>query len=493
MQPTKSSIDSETNSSELLRRLAALQEEMAKRNLDPSRAAQDLTLSRTPTGPSFQHYQTDPVGFVTKELGFHPWSKQKEILESVRDNPRTTVRACHGVGKTACAAACGVWFLYSHPNSILLTTAPTWRQVKELLWREIRGHHARARLDGKCTTTSIQLAEQWFALGLSTDDPDKFQGFHAEDLLLIGDEAAGIPEMIFEAAFGILTSKRSRLLLIGNPTSSSGLFHASHHEAAETWKVIKISAFDSPNFTGEQCPERVKNRLTTPDWAEARKSEWGDDSPMYFARVLGEFPEQSEDALFSKAWTIKACDIIPKVSKDDIVAIGVDVARGGNCESVAYVRRGMRIIHMVAWRGSDLMASAHRVAGLIKQYKPERTIIDAVGIGAGVVDRLRDMRYRGIEGFHGGSAPADPSRFRMKRDEIYWNLRCLMKEGAIGPLADAKTRRQVEGIKAKYDNRGKLCVESKEDMRKRNAPSPDRADALVLCFAQRFRKTLAFS
>ena len=166
-------------------------------------------------------------------LGGSFWSKQEEIILSVRDNRYTTVRACHDVGKTYIAARTALWFLYSHPQSIVVTTAPTMRQVENLLWRELRSAHesSKQKLGGEPLKTRLDIAPDWYAIGASSGDPDKLQGFHAAsgDILIIIDEAAGVNEDAFEAIEGMMTSEKARMLMIGNPTSNSGSFRESHH------------------------------------------------------------------------------------------------------------------------------------------------------------------------------------------------------------------------------------------------------------------------
>jgi hypothetical protein len=216
------------------------------------------------------------------------------VLNAVRDHRRVAVRACHGVGKTKVAAWVAIWFLYCHRNSKVITTAPTWHQVENLLWREIHAAHATSRipLGGKVLQTQIELGKQWFALGLSTDKPERFQGFHAENILLIVDEASGVDQRIFEAAEGFLTSPGAKLLLIGNPTQLSGEFYNAFR--SPLYHKIHISAFDSPNLKAGKI---VRPYLVTPEWVEEKRIKWGEDSPMWYSRVLGEFPEQGDDTL----------------------------------------------------------------------------------------------------------------------------------------------------------------------------------------------------
>jgi hypothetical protein len=155
-----------------------------------------------------------------------------------------------------------LWWLAAHPHSIVLTTAPTQEQVRQVLWREIAKAYStetvRSFLDGELTDTKLELAADWYALGVSTDRPERLQGWHNEKLLVIVDEAAGVPEPLYEAAEGWLTSENSRLLLIGNPNSQAGTFFDAWHRNRAQYHTIAISAFDTPLFTGEQVTPAVQ-------------------------------------------------------------------------------------------------------------------------------------------------------------------------------------------------------------------------------------------
>lgn len=540
-------------------------------------------------------YADDPVAFVREVLGGDPWEKQEEILRAVRDYPRVTVRSCHGVGKTYTAACAVLWRVHCFCPSVVLTTAPGHRQVKDVLWRQIRALHrrARVRLPGQLLETALKIAEDTFALGFATDEGDRFQGFHGPHLFIVVEEAAGVPEVIFEAIDGCLTTEGARLLLIGNPTRSTGRFAESHRR--EGWHKIKISAFDSPNLrhatlpitafpavqrgTGQAVPtatpgpfpatvgsrgdaldtdrpepeallwpDPVRRELVTVRWVVERGEEWGPESPIYQARVLGEFPDSSEDRLVPLAWLERAAqrrreaarargeavsaDRAKKVieglltletdetlslpttlageSKEGRwpVELGVDVARYGDCESVVVVRRGGLVTRVVAWRGADLMATVGRVAAIAAQEcpalgsaastaaaleggsPPPHSLsgarhclikVDSIGLGAGVVDRLRELGLPAA-GVNVARRAWDPERFERRRDELYFALRERFRRGEIA-LDDEPTAAQLSSLRFRYTSGGQLVVESKEELRARGLRSPDRADALMLAFA----------
>lgn len=438
-----------------------------------------MKMNRTQAKKILDRARQDPVFFVRQVLGGDPWKKQEEILKAVRDHKRVAVRACHGVGKTKVAAWVALWFLYTHPNSKVITTAPTWHQVENLLWREIHAAHAASRipLGGKVLQTQIELGKQWFALGLSTDKPERFQGFHAEDILLIVDEASGVDQQIFDAAEGFLTSTGAKLLLIGNPTQLSGEFYNAFR--SPLYHKIHISAFDSPNLKAGKV---VRPYLVTQEWVEEKRLKWGEDSPLWYSRVLGEFPEQGDDTLIPLAWIEAAQQRWQALAPGEPIELGVDVARYGSDTTVIMLRQGSRAEIVTQLRGQNTMEIAGRTIEALRKTKATVAKVDVIGIGAGVVDRLEEQRYP-VQEMNSSEAAYDNERFVNKRAEWYWALRERFQSGDIAIPPDDELASQLASLKYKFDSRGRIQIESKEEMRKRGLPSPDKADALMLAFA----------
>ena len=424
--------------------------------------------------------RNDPVFFVRQVLGDDPWEKQEGILQAVRANRRVAVRACHGVGKTRGAAQVILWFLYCHRDCKVITTAPTWQQVENLLWREIATLHSKARLPlgGKVLTTRLELGKQWFALGLSTDKPERFQGFHAENLLLVVDEASGVNQQIFEAAEGFLTSPGARLLLIGNPTQLSGEFYQAFR--SPLYSKIHVSAFDSPNLRAGRI---VRPYLVTPEWVEEKRQKWGEQSPLWYSRVLGEFPQQGDDTLIPLAWIEAAQQRWGETPETEPRELGVDVARFGSDDSVIVERAGKRARVETTLHGWDTMEVAGAVARILERAKAACAKVDVIGLGAGVVDRLSELG-RAVVGMDAGRPAEDAEHYANARAEWYWSLRERFQNGDIAiPPEDDELASQLASLKFKYDSRGRIRIEGKDEMRARGIPSPDRADALMLAFA----------
>jgi len=439
----------------------------------------------------------DPVYFLEEILGVEPWEKQKQIIESVRDNKNTCVASGHGVGKTFISAATALWFLFTHYRSRVITTAPTNRQVESILWAEIWNlyNNARVPLGGRLLKTSLNLEEKWFALGLSTDDPDRFQGHHAENLLLVMDEAPGIDPKIYEASQGILTQSGSKALLIGNPTSSSGPFFDKFKN--KHWNSFHISCYDSPAI---ENPDRYP-ALTTMEWILERKEEWGQHSPMFVSRVLGEFPEEGEDTLIPLSWCERAVTRGEKksVPHTDKVYLGLDVARYGTNKTVLTVYQPDRVKSISGIQNRSTMDAVSLVVkeAVSAGAKLMQVTVDDTGLGGGVVDRLRELGYP-VLAINFSQKPTDPMHFRAIRDEIFWHLRELFRSDEIILPYNEKLMAQLSSIKYKINARnGRIEIETKDDMKKRGLESPDEADSLAIAVwgarrmkgSTRFRRT----
>jgi len=437
-------------------------------------------------------------------LGGSFWSKQEEIILSVRDNRYTTVRACHDVGKTYIAARTALWFLYSHPQSIVVTTAPTMRQVENLLWRELRSAHesSKQRLGGEPLKTRLDIAPDWYAIGASSGDPDKLQGFHAAsgDILIIIDEAAGVNEDAFEAIEGMMTSEKARMLMIGNPTSDSGSFRESHHSWDYSNK-IHISVFDTPNFVNNGIKtiedlrdvnldnvEIVSPWLVSPRWAFEKIDSWGIDSPMFQARVLGNFPSESVNTIIPLNYLELAYEKEHRERLKEAggpLRLGVDPARFGNDETVITPRYGGYIPEQEI----SFKEGTTATAGRILQFSSPRPVfigIDVDGLGGGVYDTLADANIDGIAEIH-NNAKALPDAtgltFANLASQLWWRARELFIAGELAIPKDDKLIMQLSTRKYKFTGRG-LTVESKDDWKARyKGKSPDRADSLIYSLA----------
>ncbi len=450
----------------------------------------------------------DPVWFAQRFLGVRPWGKQRDVLRALRDHDFVAVRSCNGSGKTFTAALATLWWLSVHDEATVITTASSERQVKEMLWREIRHLHGKnaAAIGGKVTSMRLEISDKRFAYGFSTDTAGRFQGFHSENILVIVDEASEVREYIFDAIFGCLTSENAKMLMIGNPSNLAGTFYDAFHTHRDRWKTIHISAFDTPAFrdvVGESeghpplaslAPPYASRRglngndtsppgMATPKWAEMIAAQRGENSSEYQFRVLGEFPSEADDTLISLRLIEAAVERELVDVEDRELVMGVDVARYGDNQTVAIVRRGPEVLEINAFGRSDLMRTTGRVMDVARRHKVKKLHVDEVGVGAGVVDRAKELDGVTAIGVNGGNRARDPEKYLNVRAEMFEGLRQRFADGDIRIPDDSELISQLASLRFSYTSRGQLQLEGKDQIRKSGRQSPDKADALALAFA----------
>ena len=434
--------------------------------------------------------------FIENILKCSLWEKQLEIADSVRNNYKTSARSCHGSGKTFSAARIALWFLFAHLNSVVVTTAPTFRQVEQLLWREIRAAHkfASIPLGGDMLKTRFEINEDWFAIGVSSKTPEGVAGFHAENILVIGDESSGISREIFEAIEGMLTSDGARLLMLGNPTTNDGYFAESFTDPDV--KKIHISAFDTPNFTlnairsvADLTDENVERArvyfpgLVTPRWALSMLKKYGSDSDVWRVRVMGEFPKGEADVLISVDRVAKAIGAERELYGSEEI-YGVDPARYGDDWTSIIYRKGNFARVVMMFQGQDTMRTAGETTRLLRENKKAMAHIDSIGVGAGVLDRCKehsDIKDR-VFGLNSASSPEDKEHYVNLRAEGWDDTNEWLKDAV---LEENENWYELSKPKYKIKSNGKMQIESKEEMKKRGIPSPNTADALVLTIMRR--------
>lgn len=442
-----------------------------------------------------------PVQWVEKRLGEVLWSKQREILQAVEDHTRVAVHTCHDIGKSHVASRVVGWFLDCHPvgEAFVVTTAPTGAQVRAILWRYIRQMHTKASLKGRVNQTEWHLADQLVAFGRKPADYNEsaFQGIHARRVLVVIDEACGVDESIWNAAEALATNADCRILAIGNPDNP-----ASHFKTmcdSQLWHTIHVSAFDSPNFTGEKIPAELGRHLISKEWAEARKVAWGEDSPLYISKVLGRFPSDNPNSLLSLG-DLTACRAERDQSAaDGAIILGVDVA-GSDEEtdgdmSVIRERRGMVAARQWTKRSSDPEVIAAWIMDRIIETNCATVRIDSTGLGWGVVGLVRKMvrdanrDHIFIQGVNASQASSEPSRFANSRAQMWWHAREASKARSLSLHGAQDTDTLIAELcqpNWSLDTKGRIVVEKKKEIRKRLGRSPDHADAFLLAFYDRY-------
>lgn len=424
----------------------------------------------------------DPVQWAA-DRGIFLWSKQKEYLNSVRDNRYTAVKSCHDAGKSFASAVLIVaWADTYGDDGFVVWTAPTYSQVNAIIGREIRDLIERLGLDNLelLGDNTLKYKGRLRGYGRKPADHDQaaFQGIHAKHVLVVIDEACGVPKSLFVAADALATNEMARVAAIGNPDDPSAEFEVVCRPGSG-WTVIRINGLETPNFTEEWVPDYMRPLLLGRDWVEERVKRWGKNSPLYTSKVLGDFPEVSIDTLIAPALIRAAWDNeLPGTVQG---CLGVDVARYGDDESMAYRNRGGVIRE--EWKGykTSTMETVGHIAKLLDRWKGWLPcVVDTIGVGAGVADRLSELGYDVVQ-FNAAAAASEPTRFKNARAEAYWIFRELMEEGLIDlDPADEDLANELQAIHWSIDSGGRIQIEKKDDIRKRIGRSPDRADAAVM-------------
>lgn len=224
---------------------------------------------------------------------------QKRVILSVQEHRKTAVPAGHGVGKTKIASAIALAFLHGGEDRVVVTTAPNWPLVEAQLWRQIRSNISLSKipLQGRVLETEIKIRELWYAIGLSTDNPSAFQGFHGPGgTMIIFDEATGIREDLWESAESMILGPNDRFLAIGNPTSVASRFYVACQSSV--WNTIHLDARNHPNVL-KNDPSIVPGAVTRQYVEDSIEEYGGEDSPLFRARVAGLFPTGARDSLFT--------------------------------------------------------------------------------------------------------------------------------------------------------------------------------------------------
>jgi phage terminase large subunit len=436
-------------------------------------------------------YQKDPILFCKEILGITThWGKQVEILKAVAAHRRVEVHSGHDVGKSFVAADVALWFLFTHPNSIVITTAPTWRQVEKVLWGEINHHFKMSKffLGGKALETEIKIGPKWYAIGFSSDTPDAYQGFHADYVLVIEDEPSGIEDIVDEQIQTILANENTKLLKIGNPTRTTG--HFAESIRSDKYHHIHINCWESPNVIAGKM---LYPGLVTRQWCEEKLEEWGEDSPVYQSRVLGNIPKEDADTLIKLEWierSIKRHTTFRGGSVSKTV-ISCDVARFGKNKTVIIVRHGRRVSEILSFARQDTYDTALKLDELIKKHNPEHVVIDDNGVGGGVVDDLIHWGHKMIVRVNAGENADEDDKYTNKRSELATRVRVAFKRNEIDIPDHEQLVFECNNQFFDLDGLQRIRVMSKSLMKKRGLESPDFFDALYLSYAREIPDSLA--
>lgn len=385
-----------------------------------------------------------------------------------------------------------------HENGICVSTAPSADQVGKVVWRYVRQHHAAAKdeagnnlLPGYVTQDNDWKSDsgELRAFGRKPSDHSEgtFQGIHAAGgVLAVIDEANSVADSLWTDIHAITTGENDRILAIANPDIASGEFFEIFHKDNPDWHKITISAFDTPNFTGEDVPSEMRPGLIQPKWVDERKRAWGEDDPRWKSKILAEFSLDSSNMLFGMDTINKgiATEIVPR--HDDEIYLGVDIARFGEDSSAVFSNHGGVVRFVDAWRKTDTVESAQKIHEIAVRLGASQVRIDGVGIGAGVVDqltRLSEGSYYVISFIGNGKSP---NILKWYNARAYWfdKVREDMRLGLIDIAHDDQAL--VDDLTAygySFPQGKAMLIEAKDDLKKRIGRSPDLADAFIYATA----------
>lgn len=436
----------------------------------------------------------DPYLFVTGVMGVLPcgvpnpmgipqlehW--QEKVLKAVPLHDRISIRSGHGVGKGAMISFLTLWAILTHNDVKVPIAANSQNQLRDNNWPEIAKWakllpeplRQRVKIQSDRIFITTDPASAFAVRRTATKEkPEALQGLRGAFSLYLIDEASGIPDVVFEVAQGALSSPGAKAILFSNPTRTSGFFYDTHHKLRHRWKCFHVNSEDVPRATGH-----------IQDIIDA----YGKGSNRYRVRVLGEFPTKDDETVIPLELVL-AAQKRPHLEDLPIYPVwGVDVARFGDDSSALAKRRGNKMMEPIKeWRDTDTMQTAGIIMREYQQTpaddRPHEILVDVIGLGAGVVDRLDELGLP-VRGINVGESPAADAQYMRLRDELWFLGReWFMGRDCYFHAEDEKTVSELVNPTYDFHSNGRIVVESKKDMKKRGVPSPNRADAFLLTFA----------
>ena len=443
----------------------------------------NMSVQENPFVAFVNRYHKQPVEFCVNVLGITPDPPQRQLLEDIASGERhISVKSGHGTGKSASLAMAATWFACTRIGFKVVMTAPTAPQLYDALWAETKMYFRRLPavirdlFEIKAERIELKSAPEEGFITVRTaskERPEALAGIHANHVLLIADEASAIPEEIFESAVGSMSGENATTILTGNPTRLSGLFYRTHHDLQDDWVTYTWSSEHSPRVTQEFIDKILRT--------------YGQESNQYRVRVLGEFPLTDDDTLIARprveAAMARQIDVNPQGTR----YWALDVARYGSDNSVLGERIGNSITWLESKSNLDTMNLAgwvkHKYDGVPTHERPRIILIDVIGVGAGVVDRLTELKLpvRGVNVSESAMVFSDGYRLR---DQLWLDVKMWLESDLASLPNDRLLVEELVSPTYSFMSNGKLKLESKEAMKRRGVKSPDKADCIALTFAE---------
>lgn len=442
----------------------------------------DAQKSENPFVDFIKKYRTDPVLFVREVFKAEPDEWQSQFLEAIRDNNRRiSVRSGHGVGKSTAASWAMLWYLLTRYPVKVVVTAPTSSQLFDALFAEIKRwvkempKALQELLEVKSDRIELRPSPTEAFISARTsraEQPEALQGIHSDHVMLVADEASGVPEAVFEAAAGSMSGHEAVTILLGNPVRGTGYFYETHNRLRDEWFTLHVNC--------------EKSKRVSKEFVREMAIKYGEESNAYRVRVLGEFPLADDDTMIPFSVVEQAMNRDIEVDQFSPMTYGVDVARFGSDKSALAKKKGNVITEVKKWRGMDLM----QLVGAIKsEYdaeemhdRPLSIYVDSIGLGSGVVDRLRELGLPAV-GINVSETPAMKSSYVNLRAELWGKMKHWLEQRNCAIPKDDDLLSDLTAPRYSFNSSGRLRVESKDEMKKRGLASPDMADACILTLA----------
>ena len=447
--------------------------------------SQSVTALAAAHSPSF--FMGEILGMNADNHQHAPYDKQIELLESIRDNRRTSVVGCNSSGKDYIAGRAIVWWMNRWDHAKVIVLGPTHRQVDLIVFREARSaFNAAPTIDGYALkgrmfkTSRYEVSDDSYAEGFATNDEFNIQGFHSPHLLVIVTEAHAVEDAQINA---LLRLQPERILMTGNPFSTSGIFYESHHTNVDAWNTIQIAAEDTPNLQGDGV---VIPGMVTEQVVEEAKRDWGEDSPMFQASIKGEFPEGLDIGVVDMQSLKEA--MARETKPHGEIILGVDVARYGIDKTVVTRRQGQHARTIWETQGK----ATTEIVGWLSEYATiepvDFIVVDDTGVGGGVTDQLTEMDTGAeIVPFIAGAKAMDEERYANATTEAWFAMRRWFKgdrdQSSEADIDDSELVGQLVGRQFTWQSDRRLILESKTKMAAKGRKSPDKADSLSMTFA----------
>jgi len=446
------------------------------------RKSKELEAAKNP----YAKYKDDPVGFFEEVLGLKVWSKQKIVLESIRDSDKVAVKAGRKVSKSNTIAGVSIWWTVARRGRVLMTSSSA-AQIKSILWYELSTLAPKVVLKVPLEP-STGIRDELGKLiieGRSADKRENMQGYSGADVLYIADETSGIKGEMLEALEGNLAGG-GKIAYFSNPTQTSGRFYEVFHPPVrDEWCCITISSRESPNITGEMYIPG----LATQEWISSTEREYGEDSPYVECHIDGKFPSQASGSVIPLSVVDAAKARYAETEFTDALKIGIDVARYGDDESVIQPVAGLKtmppkVIHSMD--GIEVAGHAIQIMHQLREkgFKQKITVnVDVIGYGSSCFDHLNKSDQRTILNYEvfpiDVQELATNEKYARLRDQIWFSLADWLAEG--GAIHhDVKLDPELLAATYGFDVQGRYKVDPKDDVKKIIKRSPDRADALGL-------------